>query len=81
MDTGREAAGSFAGAAGLFDDASGAFNLLPEQLTVAAQGAGIRARTVDFALSRQWGEHAGDEFAPAHYTQPIALYLGKSPQI
>lgn len=28
-----------------------------------------------------WGEHAGGEFAPAHYTQPIALYLGTSTQI
>ena len=25
-----------------------------------------------------WGEHAGGEFAPVHYTQPIALYLGRS---
>lgn len=81
-DTGREAIGSLAGAAGLFDDVSGAFSLLPEQLAVAAQGAGERARTADFALSRVWGaEHTGTEFAPAHYTQPIALYLGKSPQI
>lgn len=81
-DTGREAIGSLAGAAGLFDNASGAFSLLPEQLAVADQGAGERARIADFALSRVWGaEHTGTEFAPAHYTQPIALYLGKSPQI
>ena len=31
-----------------------------------------------FDASRVWGEHIGPEFAPAHYTQPIALYLGRS---
>lgn len=81
-DTGREAIGFLAGAAGLFDNASGAFSLLPEQLAVADQGAGERARIADFALSRVWGaEHTGTEFAPAHYTQPIALYLGRSAQV
>lgn len=81
-DTGREAIGSFAGAAGLFDNASGAFSLSPEQLTVAAHGAGVRARVADFALSRAWGaEHSGAEFAPVHYNQPIALYLGRLAQV
>ena len=75
-DTGREAIGSFAGAAGLFDDVSGVFSLWPEQLATAAHGSGLRARTADFALSRVWGEHTGNEFAPAHYTQPLGLYLG-----
>lgn len=28
-----------------------------------------------------WGEHAGGEFAPEHYRQPMALYLGSLAQV
>ena len=51
---------------------------------VSYLGGSVGSMLVSFGIdaSRSWGvEHSGAEFAPAHYKQPIALYLGRTAQI
>ena len=46
-----------------------------------AQAQETIANTTDgftINLARAWVGHIADEFAPVHYQQPVALYLGRS---
>lgn len=53
------------------------FRQAVEQTTISNTSDGFRVN-----LSSAWGlTHTGSEFAPAHYHQPIALYLGRSAEI
>ena len=47
-------------------------------------GGSPGSQLVSFGIdaSLVWGaEHSGSEFAPVHYNQPIALYLGRLAQV
>ena len=48
----------------------------------AASQDGLIPYHFSFDASRIWGDlHIGSEFAPTHYKQPVALYLGRTAQI
>ena len=53
------------------------FRQAVEQTTISNASDGFRVN-----LSSAWGlTHTGSEFAPAHYHQPIALYLGRPAEV
>ena len=48
----------------------------------AASQDGLIPYHFSFDASRIWGDmHTGAEFAPTHYKQPVALYLGRAAQV
>ena len=76
-DTGRNATGTI-GSLDTYAAATGVF--YHDGVDGCAVGSTNRSvKKMD--LSRQWGEHAGDEFAPTHYKKPTALYLGRAAEI
>ena len=67
-------------------DVSGAFapTGIAEGVVYADPPIGEPNRHSAFMLdaSLVWGaEHSGAEFAPVHYAQPVALYLGRAAQV
>ena len=48
-----------------------------EQTTISNAPDGFQVN-----LSSAWGlDHTGSEFAPEHYRQPVALYLGRTAEV
>jgi len=93
-DTGRNVAGIVGGHPGgvkLVSDGGDLYDLHTEgafyqmyRTGVSYFGGSSGSMLVSFGIdaSRSWGvEHSGAEFAPAHYKQPVALYLGKTAKI
>ena len=83
-DTGRQLMG-YADLTGTAD-VSGALAPIgqAEGVRYANEPIGEPNRYSAFMLdaSLVWGaEHSGAEFAPVHYAQPVALYLGRAAQV
>ena len=61
---------------------TGAFSVTSYTNQEIAAGAEWGRVVATFNASRVWGsEHVGNEFAPEHYRQSVALYLGSPAQI
>ena len=53
------------------------FRQAVEQTTISNAPDGFQVN-----LSSAWGlDHTGSEFAPEHYRQPVALYLGRTAEV
>ena len=60
---------------------TGAFSVTSYTNQEIAAGAEWGRVVATFDASRIWGDHVGNEFVPVHYTQPVALYLGRPAEI
>lgn len=81
-DTGRNLQGGMSAFGPATAHYTGAFSVTSYTNQEIAAGAEWGRVVATFDASRVWGsEHVGNEFAPAHYKQPVALYLGRSTEV
>lgn len=79
-DTGRNLEGSFRPSAhgtGYENLSKGIFFDKISDVSLAAQGSQGTVRVIGFSAEKNWGVHAGQEFAPTHVWQPFVIYLGR----
>ena len=79
-DTGRNLEGSFRPSAhgtGYENLSKGIFFDKVSDVSLAAQGSQGAVRVIGFSAEKNWGVHAGQEFAPTHVWQPLMIYLGR----
>ena len=80
-DTGRNLQGGMSAFGPATAHYTGAFSVTSYTNQEIAAGAEWGRVVATFDASRIWGDHVGNEFVPVHYTQPVALYLGRPAEI
>ena len=80
-DTGRNLQGGMSAFGPATAHYTGAFSVTSYTNQEIAAGTDWGRVVATLDASRIWGEHAGGEFAPEHYRQPVALYLGRPAEI
>ncbi len=90
IDTGRALYGQTVwgdtiGGLGVWGQMSGAFSSTGNKIARPVRSYPVTTEDYDsflrFDAAALWGDHAGNEFTPEHYLQPIALYLGNPAQV
>lgn len=90
IDTGRALYGQTVwgdtiGGLGVWGQMSGAFTSTGDKISRPVRSYPVTEQLYDaflrFDAATLWGDHAGNEFTPEHYRQPVALYLGSPAEV
>ena len=90
IDTGRALYGQTVwgdtiGGLGVWGQMSGAFSSTGNKIARPVRSYPVTTEDYDsflrFDAAALWGDHAGNEFTPEHYRQPVALYLGNPAEV